>query len=536
MAKVLEGNKNNTNAKGVTDVKNVKNDGKNEVKNEVKGQPTTPTNVLATPTPKPTEVKGQDTATTPNTVSPKAEPTVTKADTTKTDVKAESKPEVKTDVKNEVKTDVKAEDKGATPSAKAETPKNDTPNAEAKPSNAKADNKADNKPKGTKDSEEKTLIPFARATRIDKSNKNYTIKQLFKLKDKLRFDLAIQRNEVWSLDQKSMLIHSILYGYPVPPVMVQETDDDNLWFLDGKQRLTTIISFLNGEWALSKKTPAVFGHEIKGHKFADLQEDMRDEIQSETLTLVKLKHMSEEEVDQLFVRWNSGSALSKIELTRAMHSELIEQINYIAELEFFADDIALTGKARNRFVDQEIILQIAMLLDEGKDNIKGFGSTQISDYVLRLKETKQVLADELIKKFELTSHYLNMAVASFDYSERTKALKKIHVPMIFFTAQKAMELKVKPNIFGEFIRNFLITNYSVESDYGQSCQSGSSKKDNVLIRLFEMGMDFEEYLKNIEETAKNAKTNEVNEKGVNATGQATGKPNAQTGKAEVVKA
>jgi hypothetical protein len=108
--------------------------------------------------------------------------------------------------------------------------------------------------------------------------------------------------------------------------------------------------------------------------------------------------------------------------------------------------------------------------------------------------------------------------------------------MIFFTAQKAMELKVKPNIFGEFIRNFLITNYSVESDYGQSCQSGSSKKDNVLIRLFEMGMDFEEYLKNIEETAKNAKTNEVNEKGVNATGQATGKPNAQTGKAEVVKA
>jgi hypothetical protein len=307
--------------------------------------------------------------------------------------------------------------------------------------------------------------------------------------------------------------------------MVQDTDDDNLWFLDGKQRLSTIISYLSGEFALSKKTPPVFEHEIKGAKFADLQEDMQDEILSETLTLIKLKHMTEEEVDNLFVRWNSGSSLSKIELTRAMHSDLIEQINYISELEFFAEDIALTGKARNRFVDQEIILQIAMLLDEGKDNIKGFGSAQISDYVLRLKETGQVLSDDLVKKFELVSHYLNMSVAEFDYSERTKALKKIHVPMIFFTAQKAMELKVKPNIFGNFIRDFLITNYSVESDYGQSCQAGSSKKDNVQVRLYEMGMEFEEYLKELEDTAKETvKNKEV--KGATTT----------EGKAEVVKA
>jgi Protein of unknown function DUF262 len=439
-----------------------------------------------------TPVKVEADKNTENTVATAKENTVVVDK--KDDVKAESKSDTKVDDK---KADVKADGK--------------------KEDGNKSDDKTPVAPKATKkiDKVEEVVVPFARQTRIEKSNNNRTIKNLYKNKDKLRFDLAIQRNEVWTQDQKSMLIHSILYGYPIPPVMVAETDDDNIWFLDGKQRLTTIVSFLSGEWALSKKTPSVFGHEIKGFKFADLQEDMQDVIYDETITLIKLKGMTEEETDNLFVRWNSGSALSKIELTRAMHSALIEQINHISDLEFFAEDIALTGKARNRFVDQEIILQIAMLLDEGKDNIKGFGSSQISEYVLRLKDTDQVLSDELIKKFESISHYLNMAVADFDHSERTKALKKIHVPMIFFTAQKAIDLKVKPSLFGDFIRTFLITNYSVESDYGQSCQAGSSKKDNVQIRLYEMDMQFGEFLSVIEDTATSVTQNKQDSEKIN---------------------
>lgn len=342
---------------------------------------------------------------------------------------------------------------------------------------------------------------FERNTRIEKSSNNRTIKNLFKNKDKLRFDLAIQRNEVWSLEQKSNLIHSILYGFPVPPVMVQETDDEFIWFLDGKQRISAILSYISGDFTLSKKTSDVFSHKIAGHKFSDLSEDMKDIIYDETIQLIKLKHMTDEERDEMFVRWNSGSSLSKIELTRAMHSDLIEQINYIADLEFFADDIALTSKARNRFVDQEIILQISMLLDEGKDKIKGFGSPQIKDYVLRLKASNQVLADSLVEKFEIVSHYLNMSVSDFELAERKKALKKIHIPMIFFTAIKAMEYKLKPKLFGDFIRTFLISTYSIESDYGQSCQSSSSKKENVQIRLHEMNMAFEEFLNVIEDTA-----------------------------------
>lgn len=351
---------------------------------------------------------------------------------------------------------------------------------------------------------EESKTTFIRTTKIEKSQSNKTIKNLFKNQDKLRFDLAIQRNHVWTIEQKSNLIHSILYGYPIPPVIVQETEDEFIWFLDGKQRLTSIISFINNEFALSKKTPDVYGVEIGGKKFSDLSEDMQDIIYDETITLIKLKNMTDEERDEMFVRWNSGTALSKIELTRAMHSELMEQVNKISELEFFAEDIGLTDKARNRFLDQEIILQIAMLLDEGKENIKGFGSTQVKNYVLSLKRDGRVLSNEIVKKFEDVAHYLNLAVSVMDIADKRKALKKVHIPAVFYTAIKAMENKVRFNEYGEFVKDFLITNYKVDSKYGQSCQRSSSKKENVLIRLNEMEKALDELLKKKEEKMADA--------------------------------
>lgn len=352
-----------------------------------------------------------------------------------------------------------------------------------------------------KDSENKVEVaPFSRLTKIEKSTNNVSVKSLFKewKKDQqlklegkvdettLRFDLAIQRNDVWTDAQRSDLIHSILYGYYIPPVLVKDTSDGKKWFLDGKQRITTIMTFVNGDWALNKKTEDVYGHKIAGFKFKDLSEEMQDEILDETITLVRMKNMTDAERDKMFVKLNSGSSLSRIELTRAKHSELITSINELSNLPFFKEGLDMSKKARVRFVDQEIILQIAMLFEEGKEKIKGFGASHIEEYVLRLKESEKTLSDEMIKRFKDVSAYLNLAFEDFETDEIKKALKKIHVPIIFWNAEIAIENKLNPTVFGDFIRSFLITNYSVYSDYGKSCQSGSSKKENVLTRLDEM--------------------------------------------------
>ncbi|MCY9545102.1 DUF262 domain-containing protein, partial [Paenibacillus alvei] len=383
-----------------------------------------------------------------------------------------------------------------------------------------------------KDIEKKEeIVPFSRKTKLEYSSSNVSIKSLFKewkkdqlikanreqeveqaIKDgkpipewedetTLRFDLAIQRNEAWSDYQKSDLIHTILYGYYVFPVLVQDSNDGKKWFLDGKQRITTLMTYINGEWALSKKTKTVYGHKIATMKFKDLTEEMQDEILDRTITLVRMKNMTEPERDEMFVKQNSGSPLTRIELTRAMHSELISSINQLSKIPFFKDDVELSKKARDRFVDQEIILQIAMLFEEGKEKIKGFGAGHIQEYVLRLKEAEKTISDELMQRFEDDATYLTLAFEEYEMDDIKKALKKIHVPIIFYVAETAIKENLQPKLFGDFIRSFLISNYSVESKYGKSCQSGSSKKENVLTRLDEMSASLESFLKMDKEAA-----------------------------------
>lgn len=102
-----------------------------------------------------------------------------------------------------------------------------------------------------------------------KTTLNWTVKNLkhmYDAKETLSFDHPIQRQSAqWSNLQQSLLIHSILANFPVPAIYVQKSDaeeaDDKgktlykYSVLDGKQRMTTIFSFINGEYALNEETP-----------------------------------------------------------------------------------------------------------------------------------------------------------------------------------------------------------------------------------------------------------------------------------------
>lgn len=82
----------------------------------------------------------------------------------------------------------------------------------------------------------------------------------------------------WSPKMKSLLIHSLLSGFPVNPIYVVE-ENGITYTLDGSQRTSTCISYLENEFALSKDTPTIIinsaengekiskEYEIAGKKF-----------------------------------------------------------------------------------------------------------------------------------------------------------------------------------------------------------------------------------------------------------------------------
>ena len=60
----------------------------------------------------------------------------------------------------------------------------------------------------------------------------------------------------WNTKKKSLLIHSLLSGFPVNPIYIVD-QDGSLYTLDGSQRTSTCIAYLNNEFSLSKDTPDV---------------------------------------------------------------------------------------------------------------------------------------------------------------------------------------------------------------------------------------------------------------------------------------
>ncbi|MCE7566223.1 DUF262 domain-containing protein [Aliivibrio fischeri] len=69
-----------------------------------------------------------------------------------------------------------------------------------------------------------------------------------------RIDITpdFQRYSVWSDLQRSELVESVLMGIPIPMLYLFENEEGLKQVIDGKQRLTAICDFINGNFLLSK--------------------------------------------------------------------------------------------------------------------------------------------------------------------------------------------------------------------------------------------------------------------------------------------
>jgi len=315
---------------------------------------------------------------------------------------------------------------------------------------------------------------------------NVTAKWFARNEGKLNFNHVIQRNKVWTHSQKSKLIHSAMVGYPVPDFYVVELNDDILWFLDGKQRGTSFIEFIKGGFELSKDTPPVEiadGEwlEVAGKNFLELPENLRDEIKDCGLKIHKYKNMKEHEISELFLRLNGGTPLTKIQITRVIAgTTFMEFVRAVAEQKFFRELIVISDNARNKSVDEDLILQTMSLVCSG-DKFTSFSGDDVRKFA---EQNKEGVSEEMQEVIFHTTLYLEEAI-----SEKHKKLIKVNVPILFNVAITAQKDNVPAKAFGEWLFNFL-DNYAPGGEYGSHCSTKTATKENVLGRLKAMTKDY----------------------------------------------
>lgn len=319
----------------------------------------------------------------------------------------------------------------------------------------------------------------------------------------LSFDHPIQRkSEQWSDTQKSLLIHSMLANYPVPNIYVlredsQELDEKNkpvfnYFVMDGKQRLTSVLSYIWGEFPLDENIPAIaiddVEYQIAGKYFCDLEEPVQYEIKRYKFDIIAFEECSNREIEEIFFRLNNSTPLTKSQVAKAkVGVEIAELINGLLISKFFTVSCNFSKAQLKASDDQKVLIQSMMLLDTNNVpdfELKDFSENSILEYSESIRGTYTDKQSNILKS---AIQYLTDA-----FPEKNKQLRKISIPTLVYMADIAEDKEIKPMYFRQWFEFFTEEDGLME-DYKIFCSTGSTKLEKVQGRLAVMTKSFCKY-------------------------------------------
>ena len=295
-------------------------------------------------------------------------------------------------------------------------------------------------------------------------------------RENIIFTHKLQRREnCWNKNQKSMLLDSLLRGYPVN--LVYLVTDDKQAVIDGVQRLSTCYSYVNDGFALSKNLePVQIGentYEIAGKKFSKLDEVVRDELMSAQIQVYEITQYTDKEVRAMFSRLNGGKPLNTAQkLTPEMSDELSAVVSDIMSHPFFVK--VLTPAQLKSSVDLSIAIEVLMLSEIS--NEYDFGSFSKTDKAKFVQYYNDRINTE---KVELIKQALDKLDETFD--ENVK-IPKTSISFVIYTYYRSFKDKKSTSKLTEFVKKF-INEYDSNEEYKVSLQDGTSSSESVKARL-----------------------------------------------------
>lgn len=188
-------------------------------------------------------------------------------------------------------------------------------------------------------------------------------------KHTIRFDHPLQReSDQWSPSMKGNLVSDILQGNKLHPLIFAEQIINGvpiIWDLDGKQRCTNAYSYSKNGYKVSKNIrrwmikyqttekdekgkdildengfPIAVNAEfdIRGKKFSDLPEELRDRFLDYSFNYDQYLNCSEEDIGYHIERYNDGKTMTSPQKgIMKLGTEYAEVVKSISNMPFFKD-------------------------------------------------------------------------------------------------------------------------------------------------------------------------------------------------------
>ncbi|MDZ7854672.1 DUF262 domain-containing protein [Sphaerotilus sp.] len=215
---------------------------------------------------------------------------------------------------------------------------------------------------------------------------------------RFRLDPDFQRDFVWEIDKQSRLIESVLMRIPLPVFYVAEDTAGLLIVVDGRQRLTTLQRFLQGQLILSLPDRP----ELNGKKFLDLEPRLQNRVEDCQLHFYIIDRTVPERARlDIFERVNGGEVLTRQQMRNAIYSG--SATNFLkteAESDLFKE---ATGGSLNskKMQDREFVNRFCSFSLLPFDSYKGDMDDWLARGLVRLSKMSALELDSLRTKFRL---------------------------------------------------------------------------------------------------------------------------------------
>lgn len=279
--------------------------------------------------------------------------------------------------------------------------------------------------------------------KFNRTNKDVqTITQDFS-DGKLFVDTSYQRRKVWNEQDKVRLIETILMEFIMPEVYFWTADRDPetgraaTHIVDGQQRITTIVEFINNEFKLTEKY--LLNDEIKKQNgnlyFNQLKPEVKNIIWGYSVSVVEIDNeCTRDDIKNMFYRLNlTNYDLNSQEKRNSKDSKFGDKCESLSGFDFWSKVKLFSSADAKRMKDVEYCCSIFILANEGM--IDQTNDKKINDYYDDYKDCfdeDNLLENKVIQAMNIIEEMLDKSTISF-------LSKKTQMYTMFCVAFKLIE-------------------------------------------------------------------------------------------------
>ena len=340
---------------------------------------------------------------------------------------------------------------------------------------------------------------------------------------KLCFDNMVQRSLVWKNtkkdNRKSLLIHSMIIGFPIPPMFCNcIIDSENIRnryydFIDGKQRTNTVCEFINDKFPLIN-VPLINLDEnsdsdedadddklidVNGMKFSDLPDDIKRIIENYQFVIYYYENLTDEEFKEMMFRLNNGKGLTAAEKVR-INTKDQKVIMELAQHKIFSE--ALSAGALNGFTNEVIVKQTWGILNIEDVSFQSKNFDPIIENAVITEEQQKEIINIFDILYDCNNIIKTKARLENDTSKKKnidkvakRILGRIHISSIAFVIKYAIQNNIskdqsKDQLCEWMIHFFYGAKTTISESYNTNAHTGTATARAIKIRKDEVMTDF----------------------------------------------